>query len=87
MPAREVALYAETAQTLEARNVRVLVLDTSDVTPSEAAAGIAEEIPVSSVPPTTSPNTTHNPTGNMNPQIAQPVIDTHVILRDGRHHS
>lgn len=58
MPGREVDLYAETAQTLMAKNVRVLVLDTSDATPSEVAATIADAIPASSITSTVPPNPT-----------------------------
>ncbi|MFG2632190.1 dTMP kinase [Streptomyces sp. NPDC048473] len=55
MPVREVDLYAETAQTLTAKNVKVLVLDSSAATPSEVASRIADAIPepsvASAVPP------------------------------------
>lgn len=58
MPSREVDLYAETAGTLVAVNVKVLVLDTSAATPSEVAARIADEIPDPSVASTASPHPT-----------------------------
>ncbi|MFE5740705.1 dTMP kinase [Streptomyces celluloflavus] len=45
MPSREVDLYAETALTLTAKNVKVLVLDSSNATPSEIAAKIADVLP------------------------------------------
>ncbi|WP_328863255.1 dTMP kinase [Streptomyces sp. NBC_00306] len=57
-PGREVDLYAETAQTLKARNVNVLILDTSDVTPSDVACRIADALPDPSVASAISPNPT-----------------------------
>ncbi|MFE7330873.1 dTMP kinase [Streptomyces sp. NPDC057565] len=49
VPGREVDLYDETAQTLMTANVKVLVANTSDATPSEATATIADAIPESPV--------------------------------------
>lgn len=49
VPAREVDLYDEAARTLMAANVRVLVVDTGDATPTEVAAAIADAVPRSSV--------------------------------------
>ncbi|MGW4200790.1 dTMP kinase [Streptomyces sp. NPDC004726] len=49
-PAREVDLYAQAAQILKGKNVKVLLLDTSDTTPAQAASRIAETLPSVSVP-------------------------------------
>ncbi|MFE7712589.1 dTMP kinase [Streptomyces sp. NPDC057486] len=49
VPGREVDLYDETAQTLMTANVKVLVANTSDATPSEPTATIADAIPESPV--------------------------------------
>ncbi|WP_327249866.1 dTMP kinase [Streptomyces sp. NBC_01320] len=49
VPGREVDLYDETAQTLMTANVKVLVANTSEATPSEVAATIADAISDSSV--------------------------------------
>ncbi|MFG2563336.1 hypothetical protein [Streptomyces sp. NPDC048496] len=49
VPGREVDLYDETAQTLMTANVKVLVVNTSDATPSEVAATIADALPDSPV--------------------------------------
>lgn len=57
-PGREVVLYAETAHTLRAKNVNVLVLDSSDATPSEVACAIADTLPGTSVPSVVSPDPT-----------------------------
>ncbi|MER7049603.1 hypothetical protein [Streptomyces jumonjinensis] len=56
MPGREVDLYAEAARTLMARNVKALILDTSDATPSEVASTIADALPDPSVPSAVSPS-------------------------------
>ncbi|MFI1884717.1 dTMP kinase [Streptomyces jumonjinensis] len=56
MPGREVDLYTEAARTLMARNVKALVLDTSDATPSEVASTIADALPDPSVPSAVSPS-------------------------------
>ncbi|MFS0692785.1 dTMP kinase [Streptomyces nitrosporeus] len=48
-PGREVLYYEEAAQLLMAGRVKVLVVDTGESTPSEAAAAIADAIPDSSV--------------------------------------
>lgn len=48
-PAREVDLYEETAQTLRAAEVKVLIVNTEDATPTEVAASIADAIPHPSV--------------------------------------
>ncbi|MEU1037881.1 dTMP kinase [Streptomyces sp. NPDC005551] len=58
LPGREVELYVETARLLKARNVRVLVLDTSNATPSDAASAIADALPAPSVPSATTPKPT-----------------------------
>lgn len=44
-PSREVDLYADAAAHLANRGVKVLLLDTSEATPSEVASRIANEIP------------------------------------------
>ncbi|NGO71463.1 dTMP kinase [Streptomyces boncukensis] len=44
-PAREVRLYEQAARTLERMKVPVLVLDTTEATPSETAERIAEQAP------------------------------------------
>lgn len=56
MPSREVDLYAETAPTLMAMNVKVLVLDSSQATPTDIAARIADALPAPSVPSAVPPN-------------------------------
>lgn len=48
-PAREVDLYEEAAQTLRTANVKVLVVNADDATPSEVATSIADAIPQPSV--------------------------------------
>lgn len=51
-PARETALYAQAADHLHARGVNVLLVDTSDATPSDTARHIADAItalPVASI--------------------------------------
>ncbi|MEV6791223.1 dTMP kinase [Streptomyces sp. NPDC051320] len=58
MPGREVDLYSKTAQALTARGMKVLVLDTSDARPAEAAASIADALPELSVPSVLSPTPT-----------------------------
>ncbi|WP_435610791.1 dTMP kinase [Streptomyces sp. C10-9-1] len=46
-PAREVALYREAAQTLMTLGVEVLVLDSTDATPTDVAKRIADALPPS----------------------------------------
>jgi len=58
IPGREVDLYAETAQTLMAHDVKVLILDTDHATPSEAASRIADAILDLSVASALSPHPT-----------------------------
>ncbi|MFE7112147.1 dTMP kinase [Streptomyces sp. NPDC057575] len=48
-PSREVLLYEETAQTLKAANVKVLVVNTGEATPTEVAGTIPDAIPDSSI--------------------------------------
>lgn len=62
-PAREVELYREAAETLTTLGVEVLVLDTSDTTPTDVAKRIADAVPLpgGSVE---SPKRPHNPTVN-----------------------
>ncbi|AWI29027.1 dTMP kinase [Streptomyces sp. ICN441] len=57
-PGREVDLYAEAAQALVARNVKVLVLDTSDVPASDIASRIADALPDAPVASAISPTPT-----------------------------
>ncbi|MEU4953919.1 dTMP kinase [Streptomyces lavendulae] len=62
-PAREVELYREAAQTLMTLGVEVLVLDTTDTTPTDVAKQIADAVP----PPrgsVESPNRPDDPTVN-----------------------
>ncbi|MFJ7523960.1 dTMP kinase [Streptomyces griseus] len=59
-PGREVDLYAEAAQSLMSMGVRVLVLDTSDATPTEVASRIADAVP----PPSVASDATTTPTTN-----------------------
>ncbi|MFH9467124.1 dTMP kinase [Streptomyces clavifer] len=57
-PRREVVLYEAAAQTLMTANVKVLVVNTGEATPSEVAATIADAVSGSSIASTVSPTTT-----------------------------
>ncbi|MFE2453486.1 hypothetical protein [[Kitasatospora] papulosa] len=57
-PGREVLLYEAAAQTLMTTRVRVLVVNTGEATPSEAAATIADAIPCSSIASAAAPQST-----------------------------
>ncbi|MFF1263658.1 MULTISPECIES: hypothetical protein [unclassified Streptomyces] len=57
-PGRKVDLCSEAAQALIARNVKVLVLDTSVFTPSDVVPTIADALPDPSVPSAPPPNPT-----------------------------
>ncbi|MFD5877890.1 dTMP kinase [Streptomyces yangpuensis] len=48
-PAREIELYREAAETLTTLGVEVLVLDTTDTTPTEVAKRIADAVPLPGV--------------------------------------
>ncbi|MEU7082111.1 dTMP kinase [Streptomyces sp. NPDC046409] len=58
MPGREVLLYEAAAQALMTTRVKVLVVNTGEATPSEAAATIADAIPCSSIASAASPQST-----------------------------
>lgn len=57
-PRREVALYTGAAQTLMTAGVRVLVVNTGEVTPTEVAATIADAVPGSSIASAAAPQST-----------------------------
>ncbi|MFJ8863898.1 dTMP kinase [Streptomyces sp. NPDC102451] len=57
-PGREVVLYEQTARTLMTADVKVLVVDTGEATPTEVAATIADAIPDSSIASAATPQST-----------------------------
>ncbi|MGW4199037.1 dTMP kinase [Streptomyces sp. NPDC005004] len=56
-PRREVELYQETAAVLAGSGAQVLVIDTSDLTPSEVARQIADAVPALPLPSKSSSST------------------------------